>query len=191
MGGLSMRYVLDEEYNVVLSNFDDNYDRLDIFDILEADTETLKNWFTMEYRDLFSQVKNIAITQGKTRSQISYSILKLRRLLANMQNSNITKVDGGVKYSSKDENKQFPKFMSQNPDIVPTVKTINKIRVKALVAYCQLNNIKDLRSLRASLMRKLRLSERNATYLTGLYREMMTRSEINNYSEKGDFGKIL
>lgn len=186
-----MRYVLDEEYNVVLSNFDDNYDSLDIFDILEADTETLKNWFTMEYRDLFSQVKNIAITQGKTRSQISYSIIKLRRLLANMQNSNITKVDGGIKYSSKDENKQFPKFMSQNPDIVPTVKTINKIRVKALVAYCQLNHIKDLRSLRASLMRKLKLSERNATYLTGLYREMMTRSEINNYSEKGDFGKIL
>ena len=186
-----MRYVLDEEYDTILSNYDDIYDGLDIVEILQADNDTIKDWFTLEYRDLFEQVKNKASMCGKTRAQVSYSILKLRRLLANMQKSKITNVVGGITYRGNDYNEQFPKFRAQNPDVVPTIKTVNKIRVKALVAYAQINNTKDLRSLRASLMRKLKLSEPQATYLTNLYREMFTRSEINAYSEKGDMGRIL
>ncbi len=186
-----MRYVLDEEYETILANYDDIYDGLDIVDILQADNDTIKDWFTLEYRDLFRQVKNKAIMHGKTRPQISYSILKLRRLLANMQKSKITSVAGGITYGNNDFNEQFPKFRAQNPDVVPTIKTVNKLRVKALVAYAKINDTKDLRSLRASLMRKLKLSESQATYLTKLYREMFTRSEINGYSEKGDMGRIL
>lgn len=186
-----MRYVLDEEYETILANYDDIYDGLDIVDILEADNDTIKNWFTLEYRNLFNQVKNKAIMCGKDRSEVSYSILKLRRLLANMQKSKITNVDGGIFYKATDYNRQFPKFQSQNPNVEPTIKTINKIKVKALVAYCQANEVRDLRSLRASLIKKLGLSETKATYLTNLYREMMTRSEINGYSEKGDLGRII
>jgi mevalonate kinase len=181
-----MRNVLSDEYNVILDNFDSIYDNTNFVDILTKSNSELIDLFTLDYKDLFHQVKDAAEDEGLSRGEISYCILKLRRLLANMQNSKICSVAGGIRYSEKDIYNQFPKFMSQAPSIVPTIKTINKIRVKALVGYDQALKLKDLRSLRSSLIKRLHLSETRANYLVSLYREMLTRSEMNHYSELGD-----
>ena len=181
-----MRNVLSDEYNIILENYDSIYDSVNFVDILSKNNNELINLFTLNYKSLFYQVKKAAIEQGLDRGEISYCILKLRRLLANMQSNNICNVVGGIDYSENDPYKQFPKFISQAPSIVPTVKMVNKMRVKALIGYDQALNLKDLRSLRSSLIKRLHISETRANYLVALYREMQTRSEMNRYSELGD-----
>ncbi len=181
-----MKSVFSDEYDIILENYDSIYDSVNFVDILSKDNSELAGVFTLNYKNLFHQVIDTAAQNGLDRGEISYCVLKLRRLLANMQNSKLCHIVGGISYSENDPYKEFPRFASQSPYIVPTIKTINKMRVKALVGYCQAMNLKDLRSLRSSLIKKLGVNEKRATYLVDLVREMQTRSEMNHYSEKGD-----
>ncbi len=179
-----MRNIYDEELDILWDNYNDIMDKVGFDSMLTASTETLQNEFALKYKQVHYQVKEA--NSWKPRNVMKYNLLKLRRLFAIWKENNVVLIEGGISYSERDVYKQFPRYNRQNPTVYPTVKTVNKLRVKALVGYVEEKNIKDLRSLRASLMRGLGLDNDTANFLTRLYGKMQARSEVNNYSEKSD-----
>ena len=177
-----MRNIYNEELDILWDNYDNICDSTQRTAILKLDNDALRRYFTLNYKDLFYQVKTANLY--KPRNQMKYNLLKLRRLLALWVNNNIITLEGGISYSVNDPYKQFPLFRTQSPKVIPTIKTINKLRVKALVSYAKDHNIQDFRQLRMSLI-KNDFSNAQVNFLTDLYKKMQARSEMNNYSEKG------
>ncbi|MBO5884209.1 MAG: hypothetical protein J6Q51_00260 [Clostridia bacterium] len=177
-----MRNIYSEELEILLDDFDKIYDSMNYMELLVNNDAVLKRRFMLMYKQVYYQVK--AANMQKPKNKREYNLLKLRRLFALWVNNNIIEIEGGIHYSANDQYNQFPLFAMQNPKIVPTYKTINKLRVKALVSYTKANNIQDLRQLRASLM-ALKIDNNQINNLTDLYRKMQARSEMNSYSEKG------
>lgn len=177
-----MRNIYSEELDILLQDFDDIFNQCNTLAILQLSTPSLQKIFMLMYKKVYFQVKQA--NMHKPTNKRDYNLLKLRRLFALWVNNNIIEIEGGIHYSNNDTYNQFPLFNMQNPRIVPTHKTINKFRVKALVNYAKANNVQDLRQLRSSL-RTDGVDNDQINVLTDLYKKMQARSEMNNYSEKG------
>ena len=179
-----MRNIYDEELNILWNNYNDIINKVGFYSMLEDSTKSLQEKFTLLYKQLYFQVKTE--NSWKPENEMKYNLLKLRRLLGLWQSNDIINIEGGVHYSDRDVYRQFPLYAMQNPRVVPTIKTINKLRVKALIGYVEEKNIKDLRSLRGHLVRVLKIDSDTATFLTKLYGKMQAKKEINDFSQKGD-----
>lgn len=196
-----MRSIFKEEIDIVWDNYDYMIKTLGFYKMVQTPAEELQKIFTMQYRDLYYQVKENNIAKGKSRGQISYSILKLRRLIALWNKNNIWKMNSQIHYSYRDANNQFPKFDRQNPDIIPTVKTIQRLQAKVLHQYIENHNqkvdeqianksfegkrpryIRNLRDLRLCLMSECRLDEALASELTKKYADVVANKEVNDFS---------
>ncbi len=177
-----MRNIYEEELDILWDNYNNLMDIIGFDTVLTASTEELQNKFALKYKQVHYQVKEV--NSWKPRNVMKYNLLKLRRLFAIWRENNVVLIEGGILYSDRDTYKQFPKYNRQNPTVYPTEKTINKLRVKALVGYVEEKQLKDLRSLRASLIRGLGLDNDTANFLTRLYGKMQARSEVNKFSEK-------
>lgn len=180
-----MRYIYDEELNVLWDDYSDIMNRVGLESMLTSRYSELKNKFALKYKQVYYQVK--LVNMWKPENVMKYNLLKLRRLFAIWQENNIILIEGGIEYSINDKYKKFPKYNKQNPIVYPTEKTINKFRVKALVKYAEENGFKDLRALRGSLIKNLGLSNERANFLIKLYAKMQSKRELNNYSEQSDF----
>lgn len=177
-----MRNIYSDELDILLDDFDNILKSMTYSEILFSDTEALKRRCMLMYKTVYYQVKTHNIQKPKNKRE--YNLLKLRRLFALWVENGIIEIEGGIHYSPNDPYNQFPLFSMQNPKIVPTYKTINKFKVKALVNYTKRMKINDLRQLRAHLLRN-KVDNDKINELTDLYKKMQTRSEMNNYSEKG------
>ncbi len=179
-----MRNIYSEELGILLKNYNDTMDRLGFEKMLTASTQELQSRFALKYKQVYFQVKEE--NSWKPENVMRYNLLKLKRLFAIWKENNIVLIEGGIRYSFKDKYKKFPKYNKQNPYVYPTEKTINKLRVKTLVRYVEGKKIKDLRSLRSSLIKNMGIDNETANFLIKLYGKMQAKSEINNYSQKID-----
>ncbi len=179
-----MRNIYKEELEVLLANYDDKLDEIlaneGLVSLLKKSTDELRNDFALRYKTVHMQVK--AKYAYKPRKELRYNLLKLRRIFALWKNTNIVLIEGGLRYSDTDKYKQFPIYNRQNPTIWPTDKTLNRIRVKALGMYIQENKIKDLRSLRATLIKKFGLDNDTANSYVDIFRRMHSKKVLNNFS---------
>lgn len=178
-----MRNIYDEELDILWKNYDDIIDKVGYYDMLNEDSESLKHSFTLLYKQIYYQVKEE--NSYKERGEMKYNLLKLRRIFAIWQLNNVVDIEGGIRYAEKDKYKQFPKYNMQNPLIVPTIKTINKLRMKALLNFADTQEMKDLRSLRGAL-KGIGLDNEKSNFLTDLYKKMQQRNEVNDFSQKLD-----
>ena len=181
-----MKDVFDDELTIFWKNYNYLMEKVGYVNVLKLSTQELQPMFMLKYKQVFDQV--LEANAYKEENQRSYNILKLRRVLGLWVNKKLINIEGGVRYSSSDEYKQFPKFQSQNPIILPTENLINRLRIKALTAFVEKYEIPDRRVLRASLITILDIDEQQATSLTTLYREMMTTKGVNDYSQKNEEG---
>ena len=119
-----MRSVLNEEMDVVWDNYEKRIKELGFKNMMLSSQRDLMNYFTLNFKNLYYQVKYKTQDLGKSRGEVRYSILKLRRLVALWVKSNVWAVDGGINYSANDKRREFPLFRCQRPNIVPMPKTI-------------------------------------------------------------------
>lgn len=126
-----MQSVLNNEMEIFWSRYKKIIKKQGVKTFLERSTPTLKKVLTIEYKSLFQDAKVKAKKAGKTRSQISYCCLKLRRLIALWDSEGV--LCGNYKISYKhDQYNKFPLFDRQNFNVVPTTKTIEKIKINLL-----------------------------------------------------------
>ncbi|MBQ3494978.1 MAG: hypothetical protein IJA69_06130, partial [Clostridia bacterium] len=163
----------------------------------------LQDLFTMPYKELYYHVKNTNLEKGKTRGQVSYSVLKLRRLVAVWNRGKVWDVDCNIDYSYRDANNQFPKFDKQNPQIIPTIKTVQRLKAKALHNYIEAYNknvdkileeksyvgqkpryIRNLRDLRLCLMSDCKFGEAKASEITKKYGAIIAKKEVHDFSNE-------
>ena len=179
-----MRNIYKEELEVLLANYDDKLDdilaREGLVSLLKKSNDELRNDFALKYKTVHMQVKSKY--SYKPRKELRYNLLKLRRIFALWKNTNIVLIEGGLRYTDGDKYNQFPLYSMQNPTIWPTDKTLNRIRVKALGMYIQDNKIKDLRSLRATLIKKFGLDNDTANFYVDVFRRMHSKKVLNNFS---------
>ena len=196
-----MRSVFNEEMDVIWANYEATIKKLGFRAMMLASVPTLQKLFELDYRDLFYQVKDCAKYQGKSKQEISYSILKLRRLMALWQKSNVWTVEGGITYKPNDKYGDFPLFQCQTPVITPTEKTIKRLQAKCLHQYIENYNanvahnivngrskvhyIRNLRDLRNVLMAHERISEVVVNDIIKLYGSVEAKKEVNDYSNEG------
>ena len=182
--GVIMRNIYKEELKVLLANYDDKLNEIleneGLVSLLKKSNDELRNDFALRYKTVHMQVK--AKYSYKPRKELRYNLLKLRRIFALWKNTNIVLIEGGLRYSDNDKYNQFPIYNMQNPTIWPTDKTLNRIRVKALGIYVQAQGIKDLRSLRATLIRKFGLDNDTANFYVDVFRRMHSKKVLNNFS---------
>lgn len=199
-----MRSIYNEEIDLVWSNYENLINRLGFYKMLETSDEELQQIFTMKYKDLYYQVKNANIDKGKTKGEVRYSILKLRRLIAVWYNHKVWEMNSGIHYSYRDGHKQFPRFDRQNPDVIPSIKTIHKLQAKVLHQYIEDHNsrvdelrqkgskdgaktpryICNLRDLRTYLIAECKMDTDTATYFTKLYGSVVATKEVNDFSNQ-------
>lgn len=194
-----MRSVLNEEMDLIWDEYAKKISELGFKKMMTTPISELQSIFTLNYKDLFYLVKDINLELGKTRDEIRYSELKLRRLMAIWQKNGIWAVDGGISYSKNDPRNQFPMFASQRPDIVPTIKTIAKLKAKCLhqfivdfnanyqqnlLAKSKTKVIKNLRDLRNVLMAYEDMDETTANSIIKLYGSAVAKKEINDFSSE-------
>ena len=183
-----MRNINIDEIAIYYKNYEDRLDelmkKLTLKEILEMSDDELKKLFTLNYKDLYFQVK--FLNAHKTKPEISYSILKLRRLSAIWHEMDAIEIDGGVTYADTDTYHQFPMFQSQNPVVYPSGKNLDRIRVKALGIYVKENNISDLRELRSHLYFKLGLSNEVTNKYVQLYKYLRESRAINTFATTTD-----
>ena len=202
-----MRSIFKEEIDIVWDNYDYLIRTLGFYKMVESSTQELQKLFTLKYKDLYFQVKNSNFAKGKTKNEVGYSILKLRRLIAVWNKNNIWKMNSGIHYSAKDTRNQFPKFDRQNPDVIPTERTIQRLQAKVLHQYIENHNnrvdeliankqlddngkkpryITNLRDLRLCLMSECKLDEELASELTRKYANVVAHKEVNDFSNQTD-----
>lgn len=191
-----MRSVYSEEMDLIW----ECYERI-ILDVgfkgmMLNSEKVLINAFTLNYKDLFYKV--IENNKFKSREEISYSVLKLRRLMALWYKNNVWDIEGGVSYKVKDRFKQFPLFKSQSPLISPLNKTIDKLRAKCLHKYIEdynkmcktdsyksnskVKHISNLRDLRNVLVSYEKIDEASANEIIKLYGSVVAKKEVNDFS---------
>ncbi len=179
-----MRNIYKEELEVLLANYDEKLNEIlrkeGLIALLKKSNDELRNDFALKYKTVHMQVKTKYAY--KLRKELSYNLLKLRRIFAIWKNTNIVLIEGGLRYSVTDRYQQFPKYNMQNPTVWPTDKTLNRIRVKALGIYVQANNITDLRSLRGTLIRKFGIDNDTANFYVDVFRRMQSKKVMNNFS---------
>lgn len=196
-----MRSVYNEEMDIIWENYEQIIKKIGFRSMMLATYPTLQKLFELDYRDLFYQVKNNSKAQGKSKQEISYSILKLRRLMAMWQKSNVWLVEGGVSYKPTDRYEEFPLFQCQTPLIVPTEKTLKRLQAKCLHQYIENYNanvaqniasgrskvhyIRNLRDLRNVLIAHERISEVIVNDIIKLYGSVEAKKEVNDYSNEG------
>ena len=179
-----MRNIYKDELEVLLANYDEILDNLlkseGLVSLLKKSNHELRDDFALKYKTVHMQVKERY--SYKPRNELKYNLLKLRRIFALWSNTNIVFIEGGLRYADTDTYHQFPKYNRQNPTIWPTDKTLNRIRVKALGLYIQDKKIKDLRSLRGTLVRKFGLDNGTANFYVDVFRRMHSKKVMNNFS---------
>ena len=187
-----MRNINIDEIAIYYKNYEGIIDELlvskSLKEILEMSDEQLKKLFTLNYKDLYFQVKTM--NEHKTKPEISYSILKLRRLSAIWHEMGAIEIEGGVKYASSDKYHQFPLFQYQSPKVYPTEKNLNRIRVKALGIYVQEYNISDLRELRGHLKFKLGLEKDMIDKYSNIYKYLRESRAINTFATTTDANNV-
>ncbi|MBE7074572.1 MAG: hypothetical protein E7376_01130 [Clostridiales bacterium] len=195
-----MRSVLNEEMDIIWYNYGKTIEQLGFKKMMFSSCEELQKLFTLNYKDLFNQVKSMNQKVGKSRQEVSYSILKLRRLMALWQKNKVWVVDGGISYSNGDVYNEFPNFASQNPKVIPSVVTIKKLQAKAIHKYIKDYNanyarnvffgrshikvIRNLRDLRNVLVAHERLSDATANSIVRLYSEIVAKKEVSDFSNE-------
>ena len=91
-----MRSVLNEEMDVVWDNYEKRIKELGFKNMMLSSQRDLMNYFTLNFKNLYYQVKYKNQDLGKSRGEVRYSILKLRRLVALWVKINVWPVDGGI-----------------------------------------------------------------------------------------------
>lgn len=196
-----MRSVLNEEMDIVWENYERKIKELGFKNMMLTPQKELMQYFTLNFKNLFYQVKYRNQDLGKSRAEVSYSILKLRRLVALWVKSNVWVVDGGISYSLKDKRNEFPLFRCQRPNIVPMPKTIKRMQAKCLHQFIEDYNenyeqnkqqgksktpyIRNLRDLRNVLMTKADMTELEANQIIRLYGSVVAKKEVNDFSNEG------
>lgn len=194
-----MRSVYFEEMDMFWSKYQDKVHEIGYIDFLVADEKFLQNQLSLEFKELFLEILANNGPIKKTRKEISYSVLKLRRLIALWNNKNVMTGNYDITFKDKDKYQEFPMFDKQNFVIEPTLETVRKIKVKIINNYIEDYNqyvdeqrlkgntepkyISNLKDLRLFFMSKLELDSKTATYLTGVYREGSARNEVRDFSE--------
>lgn len=197
-----MRSVYNEEMDIIWANYEKIIQQIGFRAMMLATYPTLQRIFELDFKDLYYQVKNASSKQGRSRQEISYSILKLRRLVAMWEQSNVWKVEGGITYKEKDKYHHFPLFQKQIPHIVPTEKTLKYMQAKCLHQYianynanCDKNRlsgrskvayIRNLRDLRNVLISHEQIAEVVVNDIIKLYgNNAGVNKEVNDFSSEG------
>ena len=193
-----MRSVFKDEMDLIWTNYERIIKQIGFKGMMLSSQLDLIQKFTLNYKNLYFQVKDINEYLGKTREEISYAELKLRRLIALWKNGNVWKIEGGISYKSSDKYQQFPLFNCQRPGIVPMPKTITKLQAKCLHQYIEDYNqksvqdasfakgktryIRNLRDLRNVLMAQEKMDEKTANKIIKLYGSAVAKKEVNDFS---------
>ncbi|MDY2695718.1 MAG: hypothetical protein SOV27_00970 [Eubacteriales bacterium] len=196
-----MRSVLNEEMDVVWDNYEKRIKELGFKNMMLSSQRDLMNYFTLNFKNLYYQVKYKNQDLGKSRVEVRYSILKLRRLVALWVKSNVWAVDGGINYSANDKRREFPLFRCQRPNIIPMPKTIKRMQAKCLHQFIEDYNanyvknvqqgksktpyIRNLRDLRNVLMTHADMNEIEANQIIKLYGSVVAKKEVNDFSNEG------
>jgi len=193
-----MRSVYFEEMDMFWERYQNKIHEIGYIDFLMADDELLQRVLRVDFKELFDEIKE---NKGglKTRKEISYSILKLKRLIALWSYKNVMEGDFNVTFKDTDKYKDFPMYDKQNFTIEPTLDTIKKIKVKIINNYIEDYNsyvedqhkrgnfaakyITNLKDLRMFFISKMELDSKTASYLTGVYRDGSARNEVREFSE--------
>ena len=190
-----MRSVLDYEMDYIFRLYNTQVKKLGFDAMANTSNRKLQKVFALKYNDLFKQIKGLNEKLGKSREEVSYAILKIRRLIALWEKEGIIKVEGGVGFSENDKYKEFPIFASQHFEISPTKETILKLQAKAIDTFIETFNhrideanldhkyrINNLRDLRLALIKHKGLDMTTATKLTDIYRQHSSKSDIYHFS---------
>ena len=196
-----MRSVFNEEMDIIWNNYEKTIKKIGFRAMMLATYPTLQRVFELDFKDLFYQVKNQNEGLGKSKQEVSYSILKLRRLVALWEKNNVWEVEGGVSFKANDKYHDFPLFQCQTPLIVPTEKTLKYMQAKCLHQYIQDYNancdknkamgrskvhyIRNLRDLRNVLMAHERISEVVVNDIVKLYGVAGAKKEVSDFSREG------
>lgn len=196
-----MKSVLSDQMDLIWYNYEKRMKKLGFKAMMLTPQSELIKAFTLNYKNLYYQQFHLCSLHKKSRGETSYAQLKLRRLIALWVNSNVWKVEGGVKYKSHDKYKQFPLFGCQRPNIVPMPKTIKRMQAKCLSQYIEDYNekcfhdesaskssvkyIANLRDLRNVLVKHEGFDEQMANQLVKLYQSTIAKKEVNDYSNEG------
>lgn len=191
-----MRSVLDYEMDYIFKLYSKKVTLLGFDKMAKSGYKKLQNEFALKYNDLFKQIKGSNEKLGKSKEEVSYAILKIRRLIALWEKEGIIKVEGGVKYSANDKHQEFPIFGSQHFEIAPTKQTIYKLQAKAIDTFIESFNhrideanidhkyrIKNLRDLRLALIKHKGLDATTATKLTDIYRQHSSKSDVYGFAK--------
>lgn len=179
-----MRNIYKEELEILLANYDEKLDDIlrkeGLASLLNKSNDELRADFALSYKTVFMQVKEK--NSYKPRNELSYNLLKLRRVFALWKSTNIVLIEGGIRYKPLDTYEKFPIYNMQNPTIWPTDKTLNRLRVKAIGIYVKSNKIRDLRALRTALVMKFGLDNNIANFYIDIFRRMQAKKVMNNFS---------
>ena len=182
--GVFMRNIYKEELEILLANYDEKLDDIlrkeGLASLLNKSNDELRADFALSYKTVFMQVKEK--NSYKPRNELSYNLLKLRRVFALWKSTNIVLIEGGIRYKPLDTYEKFPIYNMQNPTIWPTDKTLNRLRVKAIGIYVKSNKIRDLRALRTALVMKFGLDNNTANFYIDIFRRMQAKKVMNNFS---------
>ena len=193
-----MQSIQKDEIDILYRNYEYSIDQLlkgkTLKEVLSATNEELREQFALAYKSLYFQVK--FENAYKTKPEISYSILKLRRIAAIWHEMGVIEIDGGVTYKDSDKYRQFPLFASQSPTVYPTEKTLDRIRVKAIGLYIQEVNererqgngkgIHDLRQLRTHLIYNLEIDRETAEKYVRVFKYLRESRAINSFATTTD-----
>lgn len=196
-----MRSVFNEEMDIIWDNYEKIIKRIGFRGMMLATYPTLKRVFELDFKDLFYQVKKQNEGIGKSKQEVSYSILKLRRLVALWEKNNVWEVEGGVSFKPEDKYHDFPLFQCQTPLIAPTEKTLKYMQAKCLHQYIEDYNansdknklngrskvhyIRNLRDLRNVLIAHERISEVVVNDIVKLYGIAGAKKEVSEFSREG------
>lgn len=179
-----MRNIYREELEILLQNYDEKLNDIlkneGLTSLLNKSNDELRKIFALEYKTVHYQVKTIY--SYKPRNELSYNLLKLKRICALWAKTNVIVVEGGVQYAQTDSYDQFPKFNMQNPTIYPSDKTLDKIRIKAIGSFMEQNETYDLRFLRNMLLHDFGMSNEKTNEYVDAIRRMQAKKVINSFS---------
>lgn len=189
-----MRRVFKNEIDYVLYQYTKRINALKFDMLIKYSDEQLKRIFALNYKDVMSAIVENAKAEGKTKPEVSYCVLKLRRILALWNKQSIVDIDGGVTYSETDYNHSFPLFQRQGFEFKPTLRTIRKLQAKVIKEFIDLHNksvkksngtnyIKNLNDLRAELSRNKRFTREEANRISKIYGEVSASQEISYFSK--------
>ena len=191
-----MRSVLENEMDSIFALYNEKVKMLGLNNMANYTYEQLEKVFTFKYNELFKYTKKINEYFGKTRGQISYAILKLRRLIALWDKEGVIKVEGGVQFADTDKYKSFPIFACQSFNITPTKKTILKLQAKSIDTFIETYNhridelkldhkykIRNLRDLRYAFKKFKNYDNDTANKLVDIYRHYSSKSDVYSFSK--------